>query len=104
MNVIWYDTDNGNVAGQRKIQFTPDENGNLPTTSEQVRTYTSDSFVSTYPSVTNKDLMFRFLPLFLILMSSLSPLMGARLSSFKISWVLIALTLMFTVQLPLTEG
>lgn len=35
MNLIWYDTETGKVAGQRKVQFTKDEAGNLPTTSEQ---------------------------------------------------------------------
>lgn len=35
MNVMWYDALTGVLAGQRKVQFTADENGNLPTTSEQ---------------------------------------------------------------------
>jgi len=35
MNVIWYDAETGVVAGQRKVQFTEDEGGNVPTTSEQ---------------------------------------------------------------------
>lgn len=35
MNVLWYDAEKGVLAGSRKVQFTEDENGNLPTQSEQ---------------------------------------------------------------------
>jgi hypothetical protein len=35
MSVWWFDASNGEVAGKRKVQFGKDENGDLPTTSEQ---------------------------------------------------------------------